>query len=403
MKEILVTEPLLFSEFSCVGTACREHCCAGWRIIFDKKTVKRYQTSKDLVIRNIAVDAIEVTKTSNANWGHIKLDEKTGGCPFLDTSNLCSVHSRMGHQALSPTCSTFPRITRHYKNETHNTVNLSCPQVSQLLIAHPDIMAFEQKVTLQNNYHDARAIDLPSKLVHLFCLNILNSAIGSPEEQLYAIVKFCMLAEKVDLDGEGAVDVLSMYYQQLIDALSAGTMNTELSRISARKDVKANLIFLIQTYYRKPTATRGRKLLAHYMQLVKENLDIDNEQQTVNHNKIDDLTSVWNTHCHAWFSEREYVLRNLLIYKFWQAEFPQKNERTMLQNLYLIVAEYYFLKVLFAVGAREKGEMNDDVAVDALYSFHSATQHSAVATDNFHQLINSINLNDDLSLIHLLI
>lgn len=403
MKEIIVTEPLLFSAFSCVGSACREHCCAGWRIIFDKKTVKRYQTSKDLLIRNIAVDTIQVTKTSNANWGHIKLDEKTGNCPFLDTSNLCSVHSRMGHQALSPTCSTFPRITRQYKNETHNTLNLSCPQVSQLLIADPDAMAFKQSVILRNGYHNAPPVDLPSKLVHLFCLNILNSAQGSPEEHLYAIVKFCMLAEKIDLHSENVVDVLSLYYQQLIDALVAGTLREELNHINTRKDVKGNLAFLIQTYYSKPKAARGRQVLGRYMQLVKRYLEIDSEKNTVNSDRVDGLTSIWGTHCQPWFAEREHILRNLLIYKFWQAEFPQNNGRTMLQNLYLIVAEYYFLKVLFAVGALEKGEMNDDIAVDVLYSFHSATQHSAIATEHFHQLINSINLNDDLSLIHLLI
>lgn len=403
MKEILVTEPLLFSAFSCIGSACREHCCAGWRITLDKKTVKRYQNSKDLTIRNIAVEAIEVTKSSHASWGHIKLDEKTGDCPFLDSTNLCSVHSRLGHQALSPTCSTFPRLTRHYKNETHNTITLSCPQVSQLLITRPDAMSLEQSVRNQISYNDAKPVNLQTKLVHLFCLNILNSAIGSPQEQLFAIVKFCMLAEKVDVESENAIDTLSAYYQQLIEALAAGVLRAELDNISARKDVKANLVFLIQSYYKKPSMARGRTLLSHYMQLVKQHFEIDNEQQTVNKNKVDDLSAIFDVRCKPWFAEREYVLRNLLLYKFWQAEFPQNNGRTMLQNLYLIVAEYYFLNVLFAVGAVEKGEMTEDVAVDVLYSFHSATQHSAVATDNFHQLINSINLNDDLSLIHLLI
>lgn len=403
MKEILVTEPLLLSAFSCIGSACREHCCAGWQIIFDKKTVKRYQSSKDLTIRDIAVNAIEVTKNSHSNWGYIKLDENTGGCPFLDSANLCSVHSRLGHQALSPTCATFPRLTRYYKSEIHNTITLSCPQVSQLLITRPDAMSLKQSVRQQISYHDAKPIDLPTKLVHLFCMNILNSAIGNPQEQLFAIVKFCMLAEKIDIESENAVDTLSSCYQQLIEALAAGKLRAELEKISPRKDVKAGLVFLIHAYYNKPKLARGRKLLAHYMQLVKQHFEIDSEQQTINNNKTDDLSAIWVSHCQPWFAEREYVLRNLLLYKFWQAEFPQKNGRTMLQNLYLIVAEYYFLNVLFAVGAAEKGEMTDDVAVDVLYSFHSATQHSAVATDNFHQLINSVNLNDDLSLIHLLI
>lgn len=42
MKEITVTEPAFVTRFSCSGSACRDHCCKGWKITLDKTTVKKY-------------------------------------------------------------------------------------------------------------------------------------------------------------------------------------------------------------------------------------------------------------------------------------------------------------------------------------------------------------------------
>lgn len=50
MKEITVTEPAFVTRFSCSGSACRDHCCKGWKITLDKTTVKKYLTSKDVTI-----------------------------------------------------------------------------------------------------------------------------------------------------------------------------------------------------------------------------------------------------------------------------------------------------------------------------------------------------------------
>lgn len=403
MKEILITEPHLFSTFSCIGNACREHCCAGWKIVFDKKSVNRYINSKNIVIRNIAVDAIQITKKSVENWGHIKRDTETGACPFLDSSRLCSVHGLLGHQALSPTCSTYPRQSRHYQNEIHNNINLSCPQAAEILVTNPDAMLLQQQTNIAAKFQSAPTVDMEAKLLHLFCLNILNSGVGSIEEQLYAIVKFSMLAEKIETINDDSINTLTGYYQQLLADLEAGNLCSEMAGVKARADVKANLIFMLHTYLEKSTTQRGRDVLSRYLQQLKEKCEIDSDAQSVNSASIEVLNSAWDSHCKPWFAEHEYVLRNLIFYKFWQYEYPKKNGRSALTNLYLIVAEYYFLKALITVGAMEQAELNKDILVDIIYSFHSVTQHSPVATENFHRLIAGINLNDDLSLIHLLV
>lgn len=82
MKEITVTEPAFVTRFSCSGSACRDHCCKGWKITLDKTTVKKYLASKDTTIRTIAQDHIILLKKNNSHWGEIKLPSALGELPL---------------------------------------------------------------------------------------------------------------------------------------------------------------------------------------------------------------------------------------------------------------------------------------------------------------------------------
>jgi len=44
MRPILIPE--YFEEFSCIGGACEDTCCAGWNITVDKKTYQNYRKVK---------------------------------------------------------------------------------------------------------------------------------------------------------------------------------------------------------------------------------------------------------------------------------------------------------------------------------------------------------------------
>lgn len=145
MKEITVTEPVFVTRFSCSGSACRDHCCKGWKITLDKTTVKKYLASKDATIRTIAQDHIILLKKNNSHWGEIKLPSALGNCPYLDEDRLCRVQKTLGAKALSHTCSSFPRAHHTYKNEVRNSLSLACPEVTSRILNDPDAMALGEK------------------------------------------------------------------------------------------------------------------------------------------------------------------------------------------------------------------------------------------------------------------
>lgn len=149
MKEITVTEPAFVTRFSCSGSACRDHCCKGWKITLDKTTVKKYLTSKDVTIREIAKNSIILLKKDPNNWGEIKLPSGTGICPYLDDDRLCKVQKTLGAKALSYTCTTFPRVFHTYKNEVRHSLSLACPEVTAHILNDADAVTLNEKAIIQ--------------------------------------------------------------------------------------------------------------------------------------------------------------------------------------------------------------------------------------------------------------
>ena len=41
-----ITFPAFYKEFSCIADACPDTCCAGWQIMIDDKSLRKYRRFK---------------------------------------------------------------------------------------------------------------------------------------------------------------------------------------------------------------------------------------------------------------------------------------------------------------------------------------------------------------------
>ncbi|WP_315852221.1 flagellin lysine-N-methylase [Yersinia frederiksenii] len=164
-------QPDFVKKFSCVGSACRDHCCNGWDISIDKNTYRKYKNSQNQTIRNIAIKNVSVTRTNTVDWAKIRLKED-GNCPYLDEARLCEVHKRLGSAALSQTCSTYSRSHHQYQTETFDTLTLSCPEVTRLVLFNPNAFSLHPHILRNlfqyNFYHNKFALDDTDNLVESF-------------------------------------------------------------------------------------------------------------------------------------------------------------------------------------------------------------------------------------------
>ncbi|EHM9687605.1 flagellin lysine-N-methylase, partial [Salmonella enterica subsp. enterica serovar Heidelberg] len=100
--------------------------------------------------------------------------------------------------------------------------------------------------------------------------------------------------------------------------------------------------------------------------------------------------------------QKNWAFRNLILYKIWENNFPNQPNVDPLRALYIIVAEYAFIKLLTAASVHERGRLEWDDVTNIVYSFHSRSQHNSEVAKNFHHHIETVRTGDDLSMIHLL-
>lgn len=399
MQEITVTEPHFVTTFQCIGTQCRDHCCKGWNIYLDKATVNKYVSSKNEFIKNIAKENIILLKKDITTWGMIKLDGGTGNCPYLTEESLCQVQKTLGAKALSTTCQTFPRIERVYKNDVRKSLNLSCPEVVSIVLTDPNAMMLNEQSIIKPQANVKPALTPQQKLLNLFCLSLVDQAGRDINAGFYVLIKFTLFIEKFKVVDNTALAEIEPVYYALLAQLQAGELRKELSDFSADRNIKLSLMLLLQDYFRSIDGSRASGVLNYYIQCLLRVLTKDGAPSVVE--GIEKLEATW-VRVYNEQDEKDIDLKNLILYKIWENNFPNQKNVDLLRFLYMITVEYYFIKMLIAASAYERTYLEKEDAINIIYSFHSLSQHSSEVYDNFHKHIETVRTGDDLSMIHLL-
>ncbi|HFQ7236332.1 TPA: flagellin lysine-N-methylase [Citrobacter braakii] len=399
MQEITVTEPNFVTTFQCTGTQCRDHCCKGWNIHLDKATVNKYVSSKNEIIKNIAKENIILLKKDIAQWGMIKLADDTGNCPYLTEESLCQVQKTLGAQALSTTCQTFPRVERVYKNDVRKSLNLSCPEVVGIVLTDPNAMILNEKSTVKPQANVKPALTPQQKLLNLFCLSLVDQAGRDINVGFYSLIKLTLFIEKFQSVDNAALSEIEPVYHALLAQLQSGELRTELSDFSADRNIKLSLVLLLQDYFRSNSGSRASGVLNYYIQCLLRTLTQDDTYSV--DEGIARLEATWEK-VYEQQGEAGLDLKNFILYKIWENNFPNQKNVDPLRSLYMISVEYYFIKMLIAASAYERTYLEKEDAINIVYSFHSLSQHNPIVHENFHKHIETVRTGDDLSMIHLL-
>lgn len=400
MKEITIVEPIFSTEFQCVGSACRDHCCKGWEIFLDKTTVNRYLKSPQIEIRNIASENIITTKKSFQRWGKMKLTS-SGNCAFMDEDKLCKVHKNMGASALSQTCATYPRAQNIHKFEVSKSLSLSCPEATKQLLTRPDAMMLNQSVQIQASANNVADVDNEHKLVNLMCANIIKVAGVRASEGLYGIAMLLLHLEKMKKENIFNSEALEDNYFSIIEAIESGAVTNSIADLTPNHELQWSLLLRMQPYFSGLSTIRSYFTLQHY--LVKlVHIQVEGAKENNISTSMMRLEGVWNDKIAPWLTERPHIISNYLQYRIYNDAFPGYQGRSPLSSLYLLTAEWFMIKSLIAANVELVGKINEEDVINIIYSFHALTKHNHYAMTTFFAEIDKVKVNDDLSLIYLL-
>ena len=128
------TIPDYYKEFHCIADQCEETCCAGWQIMIDKKSLKKYMHTKN---------PYKWTLLRGINFLHGTFRQKEEKrCFFLNANNLCNLYSNLGESAFCKTCKNYPRHIEEFEDVREITLSVSCPEAARILLSKTEPVYF---------------------------------------------------------------------------------------------------------------------------------------------------------------------------------------------------------------------------------------------------------------------
>ncbi|MBE5882833.1 MAG: hypothetical protein E7291_00165 [Lachnospiraceae bacterium] len=142
--------PDYFDEFRCTAEQCPDTCCAGWQIMIDDASLKKYAED---------TSAFKATLRKGIDWQEGSFIQYNRRCSMLNEHNLCSLILEKGEDWLCETCSRYPRHVEEYEGVREWSLSLSCPVAAELILNRTEAAAYlvdedDEQDPLQEEFED---------------------------------------------------------------------------------------------------------------------------------------------------------------------------------------------------------------------------------------------------------
>ena len=122
-----IRKPEYYDSFQCIGSACRDTCCAGWEIEIDEESAERYKRVTGELGERLRAS---ITETEEEIYFNLQAGRR---CPFLNKENLCDLILDQGEEILCEICREHPRHYQWFGDYTEVGLGLCCEEAARLL------------------------------------------------------------------------------------------------------------------------------------------------------------------------------------------------------------------------------------------------------------------------------
>lgn len=130
---MLYTVPDYYKKFHCLAGDCPATCCAGWQIVIDSKSLRKYASMKGSFGNRVR---------NSVNWKEHVFLQYNKRCAFLNEDNLCDMHIEAGPEMMCATCRKYPRHIEVFENEREISLSMSCPAAAELILKRKSPVTF---------------------------------------------------------------------------------------------------------------------------------------------------------------------------------------------------------------------------------------------------------------------
>lgn len=374
-----IRTPDYFNDFKCIADKCEDTCCAGWGIVIDDDSYKKY-----LSVNGKFGDELrsKIVNEEDENIFVLNGDR----CSFLNEHNLCVIYNELGPDGLCYTCKQYPRYLEEFGNLREVGISLSCPEAARIILGKKDKVKFQLTDNNEeiNSYNDIN----PNIYINLIqCRKIVFDILQDREIELKhrcgIILSFInQIQEKIDFNEINTIKDVNKKYlnkEYLYKTISS------FEKFNDRLEEKYINIYKILNIFKdlkhiKPNDILGLENSLRYFWQNEEDIKVYSGL----HKSFDE-----------YYIENEYQFEQILIYYIFRYFMKSVFDYDVIAKIKFALISFIIIKELSVIRYLENKEFLYEDIVNIAHIYSKDIEH---LEENIEVLEELFETNDEFSI-----
>lgn len=394
VKKKTVLVPQYMRQFSCIGSACEDSCCVGWRVSIDEKTYKKYNRVNDAELSPLLEKKVTRNRSNptESNYAKIKLNED-GSCVFLNEEKLCKVQLKLGEDYLSSVCASYPRVYNEVNEVWEKSATVSCPEIARLALLNPDGIEFDEieEWVDERSYLSKKLATNDKKLaakaqkyfweLRIFTIQLLQNREYSLSDRLIVLGMFYQKVE--EYISKKQVEQIPQLMASYMNILEEGSLREDLKNVPVQSIVQMELVKEMTEVRFFQGVTNQR-----YLECLSEMLNgLNYITGTPFEEVVKQYPEVFEKYYQPHMDQLEYIMENYLVNYVYKNMFPFSGFPTVFDDYVMLVVHYSMIKLhLIGMAGFHKG-LNDELIIKLIQSFAKTVEHNNLFLKSLFDLL----------------
>lgn len=383
-----------YDEFKCIGNACEDHCCQGWKITVDKSTYNKYKKLQHSEFKNKLESNINRNRKSVSDSDYAKINLINKKCPMLSEDRLCEVYMNLGEEYMCNTCKAYPRVLNQVDDVIEKSVGISCIEAARNLLLRERPIEFNldiredegiKIVRSLNTYKGKKSNEICFHEIREFAIDIIQNRKLTIENRL-AVLGLAVSALSNATSKEEVLKTLQEYNQRVEDSY----YNNVIDILIKEGNLDAQLEFLTTIYNIIINKKINNERYLNNFKAIVESLKLASEDsEKIKECFIDSI----NNYYKDFIDKYEYVYENYLVTYMFKIIFPA-GDKSLLDTYINLVVQFSILKMnIIGICGYFKEEMDTEKILTLIQSYANVTEHDQFLSENIHKYLINNNLN----------
>ncbi len=392
-KEKALLIPQYMHHFQCIGSACEDSCCVGWRVNVDEETYKKYRKVTHSDLQPILSKQVTRNRSnpSATNFAKIKMLADSR-CPFLTADMLCTIHKNLGENYLSLTCATYPRTTNQVNRVMERSATMSCPEAARLALLPKEVMEFDQVLEqIDNRKVIAKVIETDSIKVskkaeryfwelRIFTIQILQERTYPLWQRLIVLGLF--MGKVQEIVESKQFEQLESVTQNYMTFLTDGSLKQLMSEIPDQTTIQMRVLKELVDERLTQGVNNQR-----YLQCLNQTLQgIEYKQGATYTAVMECYNDAYQKYYQPYIDENAHILENYLVNYVFRNMFPL-GERGVFGEYMMLVIHFSMIKLHLIGMARYHKGLTDEQVLKLIQSFAKTVEHNSAYLRKVYSLL----------------